>query len=253
MTDLKIAQITDLHLTAEKTAIINDINTYVSAQRVIEKIKNEYSNINSLILTGDLVNDESKQGYQNLNILLKEISCPIFLVPGNHDSIILTRSLTENKNIFYENFIVNGNWVIFMFNTKKENSLEGFLYQQEIFNLEQLLNVYPEKNFLIFMHHHLISINSKWMDSMIIENSEKLIQLISKHNNIKCISCGHVHQEFYNNIGNIDFYSTPSTCYQFMPKASSFALDKDSDPGFRLFNLKDDGSLISKVIRINIE
>ena len=86
MTALKVIQITDLHLSANKSTLIHNINTYESAQRIINIIADSHKDINALVLTGDLVMDESHEGYEHLITLLKPISCPIFLVPGNHDS-----------------------------------------------------------------------------------------------------------------------------------------------------------------------
>ena len=155
MNALKVIQITDLHLYANKSTLVNNINTYESAQRIINSIANIHKNINVLVLTGDLVHDESHEGYENLGELLQSITCPIFLVPGNHDSLSEIEQLSSRQNFFNDNFIVDGNWVVFMFNTKKDGCLEGILHEQEIFNFEQLLSIYPEKNFLVFTHHPL--------------------------------------------------------------------------------------------------
>ena len=87
MNALKIIQITDLHLSANKSTLIHDINTYESAQRIINTIKDKHNDLNALVLTGDLVMDESHEGYEHLSVLLKPIGCPIFLVPGNHENI----------------------------------------------------------------------------------------------------------------------------------------------------------------------
>ena len=59
MNALKVIQITDLHLYANKSTLVNNINTYESAQRIINSIANIHKNINVLVLTGDLVHDES--------------------------------------------------------------------------------------------------------------------------------------------------------------------------------------------------
>ena len=89
MNEIEIIQITDLHLNANKFHIAHDINPYNSAQIIIDEVIKEHKNVNSLILTGDLVDDESREGYGNLSRLLAEVQdkCQIFLMPGNHDSI----------------------------------------------------------------------------------------------------------------------------------------------------------------------
>ena len=251
MSALKIIQITDLHLSANKSTLIHDINTYESAQRIIRDIKDNHNDLNALTLTGDLVMDESHEGYEHLDELLKPISCPIFLIPGNHDSLEEIQLLSKKPNLYNDNFMVYNHWIIFMFNSKKNDALEGTLHDQEVFNFEQLLEIYPEKNFLIFVHHPISSIKSDWMDSMMIENPEKVKSLVLKNPNVKAISSGHVHQEFNDQLGDAQVFTTPSTCYQFKPNAKKFALDHEKSPGYRLFELQDDGLLKSRVFRLD--
>ena len=251
MSVLKVIQITDLHLSADKSTLLHNINTYKSAQRVINIIASTYKNLNALILTGDLVHDESHDGYEHLNELLQPITCPIFLIPGNHDCLAEIEWLGNKPNFYNDNFMVYSKWVFFMFNTKKDEALEGIFNKQEIFNFEQLLSIYPEKNFLVFTHHHLININSKWMDKMKIENTDEVKNLIKTHSNIKCLSCGHVHQEFSEQLENTSIFTTPSTCYQLKPNSENFTLDDKMGPGYRMFELMDNGEFSTEIIRIN--
>ena len=251
MSSLKIIQITDLHLSANKSTLIHNINTYESAQRIISVIKDDHTDLNALVLTGDLVMDESHEGYEHLNNLLKPIDCPIFLIPGNHDSVSEIQWLSQKPNLYNDNFKVYNHWILFMFNSKKEGALEGIFHEQEIFNFEQLLNIYPEKNFLIFVHHPMSSIKSDWMDGMMIENPEKVKKLIIDNPNVKAISSGHVHQEFADSLGDTKIFTTPSTCYQFKPHAKKFTLDHTRSSGYRVFELEDSGLLKSEVCRSN--
>ncbi len=253
MSALKVIQITDLHLSANKSTLIHDINTYESAQRIINTIKDCHDDLNALVLTGDLVMDESHEGYEHLSILLKPMNCPVFLMPGNHDSLTEIQWLSQKPNLYNDNFVIYNHWVVFMFNSKKDGALEGAFSEQEIFNFEQLLSKYPEKNFLIFVHHPMVSINSDWMDGMMIENPKKVKELILSNPNVKAISSGHVHQEFTNQLGHAEVFTTPSTCYQFKPHAKKFALDHTMNPGYRIFKLDDNGILRNKLIRLNSE
>ena len=61
----------------------------------------------------------------------------------------------------------------------------------------------------------MVSINSDWMDGMMIENPKKVKELILSNPNVKAISSGHVHQEFTDQLGHAEVFTTPSTCYQF--------------------------------------
>jgi 3',5'-cyclic-AMP phosphodiesterase len=254
MNEIKIIQITDLHLNADKCHVAHDINTYNSAQMVINEVTKEHKNINSIIFTGDLVDDESREGYKNLSGLLAEAQdkYQIFLMPGNHDSIEEIDRLCKTKNFNNDKHFSINNWIIFMFNTKKNNSPNGILYKKEIDDLKNLLNNFPTKNFMIFLHHHPIIIESESMDKMIIENSEILINIIKDNKNIKGVCWGHVHQEITTKINKTKLFSTPSTCYQATPKSKSFTIDRSAKPGYRVIKLLDDGEIKTHVARCDI-
>ena len=254
MNEIEIIQITDLHLNANKSHVVHDINPYNSAQIIINEIIKKNKNINSLILTGDLVDDESREGYENLSGLLAEADnkCQIFLMPGNHDSIEEIDRLCKTKKFNNNKHFSINNWIIFMFNTKKNNSQNGILYEKEIDDLKNLLNTSPTKNFMIFLHHHPIIIESESMDKMIIENSEILINIIKDNENIKGVCWGHIHQEITTKINKTELFSTPSTCYQAIPKSKSFTIDHSAKPGYRVIKLLDDGKIKTHVTRCEI-
>ena len=63
------------------------------------------------------------------------------------------------------------------------------------------------------------------------------------------IFSGHVHQVFYKKINNVEFYTTPSTCYQFKSKSDKFCVDKDGSYGYRVIALHGN-SLDTKVVRL---
>ena len=88
------------------------------------------------------------------------------------------------------------------------------------------------------------------MDSMIIENAELLTERIKKYNKIKAVSWGHIHNEFYLNMGSAKLFSTPSTCYQAKEKSENFIIDTNALPGYRKIILNKDGSFDTEVIRI---
>jgi len=186
---MDIVQITDLHLSKDKGNELYNINTYNSAKTIIEYIAKHKKSIDYLIITGDISEDSTMQSYSHLLDLLKPIKSNIYLMPGNHDSYEQIKLCCSLSTVKSDIFFSNDKWVVFMFNTKKEHSPNGFLKQDEIELFKKLLSDYPNKNFMIFLHHHPVLIGSESMDTMIIENAQLLIDLIKSHNNIKGVSC----------------------------------------------------------------
>ena len=247
----KIVQITDMHLNKSRETNINGINTYDSAMKILKNIKTAEKHTDCLVLSGDISNDCSIESYSSLLNLLKDFEIPIYLMPGNHDSPSILRDISNEKNIFYKNFEGFGDWGLFMFNTKKEKSPNGLLKQEELIEFDKIIENDDYKYVFIFLHHHPVLIGSASMDSMIIENSDLLIQRIKKTNKVKAVCWGHIHNEFYMDIGPIKLFSTPSTCYQAKERSKKFVIDPNASPGYRKIILNKDGKFDTEVIRVS--
>ena len=247
---MKIAQITDLHLIEDKNGKINDVNTFQSASDVVNHLSKNHKPIDYLIITGDISDDGTNQSYNHLNKILSPIDTKIFLIPGNHDSIDnldTFRASISSQNKFV---IENDDWLIFMFDTKKPNSPNGQLKIREIDLFASTINEHPDKNIIVFLHHHPVMIGSASMDKMIIENSSMLLDIVNRNNRIKGVFWGHIHNVFESKINNAILLSSPSTCFQSKPNSKTFTIDKDSSPGYRIINLDSRGAISSEVIRI---
>ena len=89
------------------------------------------------------------------------------------------------------------------------------------------------------------------MDTMVIENADLLLTRINQSKKVKAIAWGHVHTEYYETIGSVELFSTPSTCYQVKEKPKNFVVDNESLPGYRKIVLNNDGSFDTRVVRIS--
>ncbi|EKD73680.1 MAG: hypothetical protein ACD_45C00220G0001, partial [uncultured bacterium] len=67
-------------------------------------------------------------------------------------------------------------------------------------------------------------------------------------NHVKTVICGHVHQAFEKKIGNVMLYAAPSTCIQFKPGETNFALDP-IPPGYRWLHFYKDGHIKTGIER----
>ena len=246
-----IIQITDLHLFADRNKTDNNINTFKSAQSVLEAINTNEVGFDMLILSGDLSGDESYESYENLKYLLRNFKCPIYLMSGNHDSPQKIKSICNGKNLKSQNYKSVKEWGIFMFNTKKDNSPNGILHQNELDYFDKVISDNENSFLLVMLHHHPILIGSDSMDKMIIENSSELLNRIN-NNKIKGVGWGHIHNEMSIDYNGAQLFSTPSTCYQAKPKSKKFLIDHSQSPGYRVIQLKDDGVINTKVIRVNL-
>jgi len=248
---MKIIQITDLHLRCDKDYSVFDINTFQSARIIIDHISQVHKDLNALVISGDISDDETSESYSNLLELTDQIDTKIYLMPGNHDSIKEIKKCASIGRVKSELYFVDDNWIYFMFNTKKDNSPNGLLKQDEIDIFTDMLRKNEDKYFMIFLHHHPVEIGSPTMDKMIIENANILLDLIRKNKSIRGVSWGHIHNVFETNINNAKLFSTPSTCYQSKPRSETFTIDKKEKPGYRIIHFSSSGNLETKVVRMS--
>ena len=248
---MKIIQITDLHPRCDKDYSVFDINTFQSARIIIDHISQVHKDLNALVISGDISDDETSESYSNLLELTDQIDTKIYLMPGNHDSIKEIKKCASIGKVKSELYFVDDNWIYFMFNTKKDNSPNGFLKQDEIDVFTDMLRKNEDKYFMIFLHHHPVEIGSPTMDKMIIENANILLDLIRKNKSIRGVSWGHIHNVFETNINNAKLFSTPSTCYQSKPRSETFTIDKKEKPGYRIIHFSSSGNLETKVVRMS--
>ena len=246
----KIIQITDLHLGRDKNKVSFDVNTFNSAKQMLLHIKKYEGDSDLIIISGDISDDGSDASYSNLTELVKPIEIPFYLMPGNHDSVEKIREFSRFDNLNSKLYFEEDPWFVFMFNTKKNGSPNGYLKNDEIKVFKDILNKNRNKYFMVFLHHHPVKIGSPSMDKMIIENAELLIDVIKKTKSVHGVSWGHVHNVYETRINNAQLFSTPSTCYQSKPKSETFIIDENERPGYRVIKLYDTGDLESEVIRL---
>jgi Icc protein len=88
--------------------------------------------------------------------------------------------------------------------------------------------------------------NSAWLDEVGLRDADEFLAVLDRHDNVRGVLWGHVHQVSDRQRNGVRMLSTPATCAQFLPNAEVFALD-DKPPGFRWLRLYPDGTLETEV------
>ena len=223
------------------------MQTLASLQHVIAHANKNLPPIDLTLVTGDLVHDASPAGYSLLKKQLTDINTPTYCLPGNHDdSKTLTRSISGNP-IDTPFSIQENSWSIILLDSTLLGSAEGHLDKTQLTKLQNCLSNHSDHHTLICLHHHVVPVNSKWLDTMILDNADEFFAITDRHPQIKGIVCGHIHQTFEAKRNNVLLIGTPSTCFQFAPKSIDFEIDHKT-PGYRQLELLPDGSIITKAI-----
>ena len=244
---IKLVQITDSHLGINHGETLLSMNPDESLVDVLTLIDRQQPDIDLLMATGDIANNPSLSAYQRFYTTVSDyLLAPMVWIPGNHDDHDMMEDIIPGSQ---HRLVLLGDWLVIMLDSHVPGEIHGNFSQLELSFLSDALIRYQDKHIMISFHHQPVPIGSQWMDRYIVQNAPVFWELISPYQNIKAVLWGHVHQEFDDLYNGIRLLSSPSTCIQFAPNQDEFALE-DSMPGYRWFELNDDGSFKTGVERV---
>lgn len=246
---LRLLQLTDLHLFGDPGGQLLGITTRDSFEAVLELALSSSEQPSALILSGDLVHDETPAGYRYLRETLKHTELPHYCVAGNHDDLRLMDEHLGPAAVGPVALRRLDGWNLVFLNSSVPGSDGGHLTDTQLSQLEDLLEENQAPT-MMFLHHHPLPIQSAWMDTMGVDNGNRLMDLCARSPQVKAIAFGHVHQAFTFRHGDCAVLGTPSTCFQFLPGSRDFAID-DSPPGYRELILYPDGRFTTSVFRLH--
>lgn len=246
---INILQITDIHLFADPAQLLKGINTEKSFKDVLTTIAVDSKHPDLVVLTGDLTHLGETAAYRRLLAHCQQFTCPIYALPGNHDDLVVQQQILDDSPISLEKSFLKHNWHFISLNSVIPNHSEGLLSQSELNFLQTALTRYAQLPTVIMLHHHVQKVNGN-MDTMGLTNAKDFLRVIKPFKNVRVVLSGHVHQEFDQTIDHIRYLTSPSTCLQIKVGATEFVTDTQANPGYRWLELNEDGTIDTKVIRI---
>ena len=243
---IRLLQITDTHLYADPTQCLLGLNTLSTLDQVLTQARQQLGTPDLILATGDLVHDASDAGYKRLRTRLSQIGCPTFCLPGNHDLPSKMGMLLNHDNVHYVPSARYQDWLLLFLDSTIPNETGGNLSPAQLVDLEETLADHSKLHTLICLHHQPVAVGSQWIDSIGLNNSTELFEVVNQHPQVKGILCGHVHQHFEGTRGYIKLMATPSTCIQFVSGQDDFAIDH-CPPGYRWLALLPTGEIRSGV------
>ena len=83
---LNVLQISDTHLHAAADSRMRGVTTYATFLAVLEHAQRDRRwPVDAILATGDIVQDESRAGYERFRAALEPLGVPVYSIPGNHD------------------------------------------------------------------------------------------------------------------------------------------------------------------------
>ncbi|WP_283093837.1 phosphodiesterase [Achromobacter sp. Marseille-Q0513] len=244
-----LVQLTDCHLFGEAETSMLGVNTDASLRAVLGQIEADHKHPDLVLATGDLSQDGEVAAYQRLAGMLQAspalAGARIRCLPGNHDA---PDTLRRALPAWSEPVTDVGAWRVICLDTTVPGSNGGHLPDSQLDLLESALAEAPERPALVATHHNAMPI-THWHDTMMIDNPQRLFQLLARWPQARVLLWGHVHHEFDRRRHNLRILATPSTCFQFSVRDGRHVVDGKA-PGYRWIKLYKDGSLATGVRRV---
>lgn len=243
---MRLVQITDLHLNADTADQAHVPIPLRRLETVIEAVNRECPD--QVLVTGDISDDETAASYRLAVDALCRLEAPWVWLAGNHDQPTL---MAEHRELPGE--LSLGDWRVLMPATRVSGQPYGALGAEGLAWLDERLANDPRPT-VIAMHHPPVRVGSAWLDAIGLRDGEAFWRIMEPYSQVRAVFFGHVHQAFVEHRrlagGDVGVYGCPSTHRQFLPDATTFAIDEASAPGYRVIDLQDK-TLDTRVERVD--
>jgi len=246
---VRLLQITDPHLGAKPGTELLGIDTDFSLDEVLKLVRREQFKAQLLLCTGDIASNGAVASYRRFHKKLQPLQTPMVWLAGNHDNVANMTKVTGNLGQELSRVIDIGNWRILMLNSQIPKKADGRLGAEECNWVATQLAQAGDRHVLVCLHHHVLPVGCKWLDSQRIADADEFLALLSAHACVKAVLSGHVHQHNEQRYAHFRLLTTPSACIQFAERSADFRLDSQS-PGYRWLELAADGSIATGVSRV---
>jgi 3',5'-cyclic-AMP phosphodiesterase len=237
-----IAQITDFHVKASGMLAFGRVDTSRHLEQAVSALLALSPQPDVILATGDLVDSGDPSEYEHVRYLLRRLTQPVFVIPGNHDNREALRAAFSDCDYLpttaaFLNYTVE-KWPVRLIalDTLVEGTPGGRLCRERVSWLSDRLSDQPARPTVLFMHHPPIRTGIEHMDAMGLSGVEDLAHVVAHHRQIERIMCGHVHRSIQARFAGTIASVAPSTAHQVSldleaAKPGTFTLEP---PGYQL-------------------
>lgn len=225
--------------------------TYSSLCSVLDHYRDNDWRADLVVVTGDLIQDDSAAAYEHFCQLLAALQLPVYCVPGNHDVRALMRDALCEPPFYYCASVEAGDWLITGIDSCVTGQAGGHLESDELARMDNEITQSNAANVMVCLHHPPVDMGSKWLDSVGLDNGEEFLSQAAASGKVRLAIFGHVHQPYDAVHAGINIVGTPSTCRQFAQGSDDFAVD-ENPPAYRRISLYADGNYDHELVWLNI-
>ena len=233
------------------------VDTQQTLEWVLDQALSEQTP-DAIVASGDIAHDPLPDNYRRFLATVSQVcAAPMLALPGNHDvvdAMIQAQLPMDGLDL--------GSWGLVALDSHEDEAPSALVTERDKQAAQhEMERLDGPEHILLATHHHLVPVNCPWLDRDRVQMPQDLIKWLRQASAQRLRGCifGHVHQEVADfveiesatdaGLKDIPVWSVPSTCFQFLPRSQSFAVDA-LGPGYRWLYLEGDGSIRTVVKRI---
>src|SRR5690606_17143686 len=125
---LRMIQISDIHLFADRERALLGVKTQQSFDAVVNEVRaKEQGKLDAIILSGDLSQDGTAASYQYFLQQLAPCKVPIYAFPGNHDTAATLKQAYQGSIIACPSQLLFPHWQVILLDSQRKDAVEGEL------------------------------------------------------------------------------------------------------------------------------
>lgn len=211
---MRIAQLSDLHLTADGALLFGSVNTWAACGQALLRVAALEPRPDFLVVTGDLAQGGDAATYRRLADRLREVGIPFAVIPGNHDDRRQLRSafaFPGRIGACHQRIDV-GAGVLLLLDTQVPGREGGQVTPAHIAWLDSVMG--DRQPALLAMHHPPFAVGIAGMDRIRCRGDGLLADWLARHPEVAAVLCGHVHRFVATTFAGRPAVTAPSPAHQ---------------------------------------
>ncbi len=213
---MKIIWLTDIHVRPQNKTNFG-FDPICRLETAVSYIQNHHLDADYCVLTGDLTEDGDADSYKLVDKIMSRLPFAYLSIPGNHDDREVMRQYialpADTCPNFIQYSITKNNCRLIMLDTLYDGFDEGLLCDHRLDWLRHELTRDQSTSTYVFCHHHPISLHLPMQDGIRLMQGEKLLEILTKAENVKHLFFGHIHRSVSGSLGSLGFTALQSTAF----------------------------------------
>lgn len=242
-----LVQLSDLHIGGSE----NGVDPVPPLEAVVEAVRSLPNQPDAVLVSGDLTDDGSEEGYRVARELLERLEAPLHVLPGNHDDRARLRAAFDlpgqgDEPVRYSADVGELRLVVFDSNVPGQDP--GRFAPEQLRWLDAELGTEPQRPTVLALHHPPLATGIVEWDGINLEPGQipLLAEVVARHPQLRAIVGGHLHRIAASALAGAPVLAAPSTYLQALPDFETEGVELVPHPGFALHVLRD-GELASQV------